>query len=174
MMLVHGQSEPGPNCARTLLAHVPPFGITDVVQDQGADMPRLSPPVITGAQFDAQAVVEAGCGPASAEYEPVSYKVMDPNTRIIAVFDLLQSRRTVFTTSSDQSNGLHRFIAPYPISSKRPSRHDGPVADAVWLLSMYEIVINSCGPIPTLDRMGQQDPRLAGAARRGAGRTGDP
>ncbi|MGM4910710.1 MNIO family bufferin maturase [Rhizobium sp. 768_B6_N1_8] len=26
--------------------------------------------------------------------------------------------------------------------------HDGPVADAVWQL--YEIVINSCGPIPTL------------------------
>src|SRR5262249_54157964 len=54
LILVRGQSEPGPNTAVTLVANVLPFEITDVQPDQGGDSKYVTTTIL-GAQFDPQA-----------------------------------------------------------------------------------------------------------------------
>src|SRR5262249_10344425 len=84
-IFVHGQSEPHAQTPITLLATLLPFQITDVLPDTGGDS-RYVTTTILGAQFDTHAIVKL-VRPGFAEYEPVSYRVMD-RTRIVAVFDL--------------------------------------------------------------------------------------
>ena len=108
-VLVHGQSEPAPGSRVTLLAHLLPFGITDVVQDQGGDS-RYVTTTIYGAQFDPQAIVKL-VRSGFAEYEPVSYQVIDP-TRIIAIFDLRNAPHGLYDVEVINPNDLEA-IAPY-------------------------------------------------------------
>ncbi|MCB1964701.1 MAG: hypothetical protein KDI64_01260, partial [Candidatus Accumulibacter sp.] len=51
-VLIHGQSEPSAGTPVSVLAHVLPFGITDIVPDKGGDS-RYVTTTILGAQFDA-------------------------------------------------------------------------------------------------------------------------
>src|SRR5262249_1668587 len=108
-VLVHGQSEPGANTPVTILARVLPFGITDVLPDKGGDS-RYVTTTILGAQFDPQAIVKL-VRPGFAEYEPVSYQVMD-RTRIIAIFDLRNAPHGLYDVEVINPNG-DTAIAPY-------------------------------------------------------------
>jgi hypothetical protein len=108
-ILVHGQSEPGVATPVTILARVLPFAITDVQPDQGGDT-RYVTTTILGAQFDQQAIVKL-VRPGFAEYEPVSYQVMDA-TRIIAVFDLRNAPHGLYDVEVINPNGAVA-TAPY-------------------------------------------------------------
>src|SRR5262249_48631792 len=57
LVLVHGQSEPSADTPVTLLAHVLPFQITDVIPDTGGDSKYVTTTIL-GAQFDPQAIVK--------------------------------------------------------------------------------------------------------------------
>ena len=83
-ILVRGQSEPAANTPVTIVANVLPFEITDVQTDEGGDGQYVTT-TIEGAQFDPQAIVKL-VRPGIAEYEPVSYQVIDA-TKIVAIFN---------------------------------------------------------------------------------------
>ncbi|MCB1942193.1 MAG: hypothetical protein KDI53_09175, partial [Candidatus Accumulibacter sp.] len=108
-VLIHGQSEPSAGTPITVLAHVLPFAITDVAPDKGGDS-RYVTTTILGAQFDAQATVKL-LRPGFAEYEPVSYQVID-KTRIIAVFDLRGAPHGLYDVKVINPNG-DTAVAPY-------------------------------------------------------------
>jgi CARDB/Putative Ig domain len=108
-ILIHGQAEPGAHTPVTLLASVLPFGITDVVPDTGGDS-RYVTTTILGAQFDPQAIVKL-VRPGFAEFEPVSYQVMD-KTRIVAVFDFTGAPHGLYDVEVINPDG-QVALAPY-------------------------------------------------------------
>jgi len=108
-VLIHGQSEPSAKTPVSVLAHVLPFGITDIVPDKGGDS-RYVTTTILGAKFDPQATVKL-VRPGFAEYEPVSYQVID-KTRIIAIFDLRNAPHGLYDVKVINPNG-ETALAPY-------------------------------------------------------------
>src|SRR5205085_4876286 len=101
-VLVHGQSEPGAGTPITIVANLLPFEITDVVPDKGGDS-RYVTTTILGAQFDPQAIVKL-VRPGIAEYELVSYKVID-KTKIIAVFNFTGAPHGLYDVEVINPNG---------------------------------------------------------------------
>ena len=108
-VLIRGQSEPGPATPVTLLARLLPFEITDVIPDQGGDSKYVTT-TIKGAQFDPQAIVKL-VRPTFAEYEPVSYKVVDATT-ITAIFDLTDAPHGLYDVEVINPDG-EKAYAPY-------------------------------------------------------------
>ncbi|HEX4609016.1 MAG TPA: putative Ig domain-containing protein, partial [Urbifossiella sp.] len=108
-VLVRGQSEPAAGTPVTVLATVLPFGITDVLPDDGGDSKYVSTTIL-GAQFDPQAVVKL-VRPGIAEYEPVSYAVQD-KTRIQATFDLTGAPHGLYDVEVINPDG-RVALAPY-------------------------------------------------------------
>ena len=108
-VLIHGQSESAPGSPVTLLAHLLPFEITDVSRDEGGDSGYVTT-TISGAQFDPQAIVKL-VRPGFAEYEPVSYQVVDP-TKIIAIFNLSDAPHGLYDVEVINPDG-EIAVAPY-------------------------------------------------------------
>ncbi len=99
----------GTNNAVTLLAQLLPFEITNVTPDQGGDSAYVTT-VITGAQFDKNAIVKL-IRPTFAEFEPVSYQVVN-STEIIAIFDLTDAPHGLYDVSVINPDGAE-VDAPY-------------------------------------------------------------
>ena len=93
----------------TLLAQLLPFEITNVTPDQGGDSAYVTT-IITGAQFDPNAIVKL-VRPGFAEYEPVSYQVVN-STEIIAIFDLTDAPHGLYDVSVINPDGAEAD-APY-------------------------------------------------------------
>ena len=112
LVLVRGQSEPAANTAVTLVANVLPFEITDVEPDEGGDGKYVTTTIL-GAQFDPQAIVKL-VRPGFAEYEPVSYQVVN-STRIIAIFDLTDAPHGLYDVeviNPDGADGIRPVSLP--------------------------------------------------------------
>ena len=103
-VLVRGTDNPV-----TLLAQLLPFEITNVSPDQGGDSAYVTT-IITGAQFDPDAIVKL-VRPSFAEYEPVSYQVVN-STEIIAIFDLTDAPHGLYDVSVINPDG-QEVDAPY-------------------------------------------------------------
>ena len=119
LVLVRGQSEPAANTPVTIVANVLPFEITDVEPDEGGDGQYVTTTIL-GAQFDPQAIVKL-VRPGIAEYEPVSYQVVD-STKIIAIFDLTNAPHGLYDVeviNPDGADGIRTRIATW---SSRPCR----------------------------------------------------
>ncbi len=106
-VLVRGSTNPV-----TLLAQLLPFEITNVTPDSGGDS-RYVTTVISGAQFDPKALVKL-VRPGFAEYEPVSYQVVN-STEIIAVFDLTDAPHglydvTVINPDGSEADAPYRYL----------------------------------------------------------------
>ncbi len=99
----------GTDNAVTLLAQLLPFEITNVTPDQGGDSAYVTT-VITGAQFDKDAIVKL-IRPTFAEFEPVSYQVVN-STEIIAIFDLTDAPHGLYDVSVINPDG-EEVDAPY-------------------------------------------------------------
>ena len=99
----------GTNNPVTLLAQLLPFEITNVTPDQGGDSAYVTT-VITGAQFDPNAIVKL-VRPGFAEFEPVSYQVVN-STEIIAIFDLTDAPHGLYDVSVVNPDGAE-VDAPY-------------------------------------------------------------
>src|SRR5207302_9909986 len=94
-----------------------PFQLTDVSRDQGGDS-RYVTATIRGAQFNPSAIVKL-VRPGFAEYEPVSYQVVD-STKIIAVFDLRDAPHglydvTVINPDGQQAHSPYRYLVEQAI-----------------------------------------------------------
>jgi len=85
-----------------LRARLIPFGITDV-QPASGGAGRYVTLTLTGAKFDPAAIVKI-IRPDFAEYEPVSYRVVDA-TRIIATFDLRDAPYGLYDVQVTNPNG---------------------------------------------------------------------
>ncbi|WP_013334633.1 CARDB domain-containing protein [Gloeothece verrucosa] len=108
-VLVRGYSEPTNNTPVTLLADVLPFGITDVITDQGGDS-RYVTTNILGAQFNQNAIVKL-VRPGIAEVAPVRYQVVD-STKITAIFDFTDVPHGLYDVKVINPNG-QESIVPY-------------------------------------------------------------
>ena len=108
-VMINGQTEPGAATPVTLVANVLPFQISDVIPDDGGDS-RYVTTTILGAQFDPQAIVKL-VRPGFAEYEPVSYQVVD-KTKIIAIFDLTGAPHGLYDVEVINPDGAVA-LAPY-------------------------------------------------------------
>ncbi len=108
-ILVTGQSEPAAATPMTIVANVLPFEITNVTPDGGGDSAYVST-TIEGAQFDPQAIVKL-VRPGIAEYEPVSYQVVNAS-KIIAIFDLTNAPHGLYDVEVINPNG-QIALAPY-------------------------------------------------------------
>ncbi|MEQ1844945.1 MAG: CARDB domain-containing protein, partial [Nitrospira sp.] len=108
-ILIHGQSEPAPNTSVTLLADTLPFGITDVVKDQGGDSKYVTF-TINGAKFSPNAIVKL-VRPDIAEYVPVNINVVN-STKIIATFDFTDAPHGLYDVKVINPDGA-TAILPY-------------------------------------------------------------
>ena len=108
-VMVNGQSEPGAQTPVTLVANVLPFEISDVIPDEGGDSKYVTTTIL-GAQFDPQAIVKL-VRPGIAEYEPVSYQVVD-KTKIIAIFDFTNAPHGLYDVEVINPDGAVA-LAPY-------------------------------------------------------------
>src|SRR5262249_30883517 len=101
-VLVRGHTEPGPDTPVTVLAELLPLVITDVHTDHGGDG-KFVTTTVEGARFSPGAIVKL-VRPGIAEYEPVTYRVVNA-TKIIATFDLTAAPHRLYALS---------FINPAP------------------------------------------------------------
>ncbi len=108
-VLVRGVSQPAADTSVSLLADLLPFSITDVSPDRGGAASYVTT-TIRGAKFDSMAIVKL-VRPGIAEYEPVSYQVLDA-TRIIATFDLADAPHGLYDIKVTNPGGEVAVI-PY-------------------------------------------------------------
>ena len=108
-ILVKGYSQPSNNTATDILAEALPFSITDVVVDKGGDSKYVTASIY-GAKFDSEAIVKF-VRPGIAEYQPVSYEVIDA-THIIAIFDFTDAPRGLYDVKVVNPDG-EEAIVPY-------------------------------------------------------------
>ena len=108
-VLVKGFSQPGKNTATNVIAEALPFSITDVIADQGGDSKYVTAHIY-GARFDEDAIVKF-VRPGIAEYQPVSYEVID-GTHIIAIFDFTDAPHGLYDAKVINPDGAEAIV-PY-------------------------------------------------------------
>jgi hypothetical protein len=181
-VLVRGQSEPGANTPVTIVANVLPFEITDVLPDQGGDSKYVTTTIL-GAQFDPQAIVKL-VRPGIAEYEPVSYQVVNAS-KIIAIFNLTGAPHGLYDVEVINPDGETVF-APYRYLVERALPLDvtvglgGPRVLTAGDQALYGFSLSSTTNvdipyvdfqvgIPQLDAPSLQDPHLSMVTNLGSG-----
>ncbi|MFA7603825.1 MAG: CARDB domain-containing protein, partial [Novosphingobium sp.] len=108
-VLLRGYSGPSDGAQVTLIADLLPLVITGITTDRGGDS-RFVTTTIKGAQFHPNAIVKVS-RPNIAEYEPVTWEVVDSST-IIAKFDFTGAPHGLYDIKVINPDGSET-IEPY-------------------------------------------------------------